>query len=115
MARGDLTARIEVLEEKVDALAELPARVSSLEVQVLQLRTEMRDEFSVVRQEMRTLNEETRAEMRSLKEELRAEMRALNDHTLTQIRVLHEEVIDRIARLDDGGATRRSQRSRKRR
>lgn len=108
MARGDLTARIEVLEEKVDALAELPARVSSLEVQVLQLRTEMRDEFSVVRQEMRALSDDARGE-------LRVEIRALEERLGTQMRVLHEEVIDRIARLDDGGATRRSQRSRKRR
>jgi hypothetical protein len=53
MAHGDLTTRVEVLEEKVDVLAELPARVSSLEVQILQLRTEMRDECSAVRHEMR--------------------------------------------------------------
>jgi uncharacterized coiled-coil DUF342 family protein len=115
MSSGDLVARVEVLEKRMTALEELPARVSALEVQVLQLRTEMRDEFSAVRQEMRALNEATRGEMRALGEELRGEMRALNDHTLTQVRVLHEEVIDRIARLDGNGGARRSNGRRKRR
>jgi len=126
MPSGDLLARVEVLEKRMTALEELPARVSALEMQVLQLRTEMRDEFSAVRQEMRALNESTRdemralgeklrGEMRSLEEGLRAEMRALNDHTLTQVRVLHEEVIDRIARLDGNGGARRSNGRRKRR
>jgi predicted nucleic acid-binding Zn-ribbon protein len=93
MSSGDLVARVEVLEKKMTALDELPARVSSLETQIVQLRTEMKGEFSAVRQEMR----------------------ALNDHTLTQVRILHEEVIDRIARLDESGGARRSNGRRKRR
>ena len=58
MANGDLVARVEVLEEKMTALEELPARVSSLETQIVQLRTEMKGEFSAVRLEMRGVGAE---------------------------------------------------------
>jgi len=96
MAERDLTERVEVLEMKVAALEELPARVTAVESQIVLLRDEMRGEFSAVRQEMRALNDETRAEMR-----------ALNEQTVTQMRVLHEDVIDRIAKLDEGRRPRR--------
>ena len=85
MASGDLTERVEVLEMKVAALEELPARISAVESQIVLLRDEMRSEFSAVRQEMRTLNEATS----------------------TQMRVLHEDVIDRIAKLGEGRRTPR--------
>ena len=78
-----LENRVEILEEKVEALAALPARVGRLEEQFLQLRQEMRDGFSAVRQEIREGDEETRSYMR----------------------VLHEDVIERIARI--GEAPRR--------
>jgi hypothetical protein len=99
MASRDLTDRVEVLEQKVTALEELPARMSALETQIVQLRGEMKGEFSAVRQEMRSLGES-----------LRGEMRTMNDQTLAQMRMLHEEVIDRIGKLDEG---RRSSRKRR--
>ena len=80
MASRDLTDRVEVLEQKVTALEELPARMSALETQIVQLRGEMKGEFSAARKEMGELN----------------------DRTLVQMRVLHEEVIDRIGKLDEG-------------
>src|SRR5580765_1524656 len=64
MADRNLTERVEVLEVKMASLEELPARVTAVESQIVQLRTEMRGEFSAVRQEMRALNDETRAEIR---------------------------------------------------
>ena len=80
MAVRTLTERAEVQEMKVEALEHLPARMSDLESQIVQHRTEMRSEFSSVRKEMRELNSETRAEMRTL----------------------HEEVLDRIAKISEG-------------
>ena len=53
MAVRNLTERAEVLEMKVEALEHLSARMSDLESQLVQLRTEMRSEFSSVRKEMR--------------------------------------------------------------
>lgn len=80
MASRNLTERVEVLEMEVEALKELPARMSAVESQIVELRTEMRAEFSAVRQEMRALNEETKA----------------------QLLTLHEEVLDRISRMGEG-------------
>ena len=101
MSSGDLVARVEVLEKKMTALEELPARVSSLETRIVQLRTEMKGEFSAVRQEMRSLKEETRVEMRSLEEELRAEIALLH---LAEIEVAAREVAQGDVDGDQRGA-----------
>ena len=91
-----LEKRVEILEHKVEILAQLPDRVSSLESQVLQLRTEMRDGFSAIQSEFTGLtramtagDEETRRELRSeiqagdeeTRRELRAEIRAGDEET----------------------------------
>ena len=61
MPDADLARRVEMLEETLRSLRELPhdvrelnRRMTGVEVQVLQLRTEMRDEFSATREEMAT-------------------------------------------------------------
>jgi hypothetical protein len=106
----DLVVRVRVLEEKVQALEELPARVTSIEMQIVQLRTEMRDEFSAVRAEIRAGDYALREEMRDGNEQLRRDMVDVNDRTLTQMRVLHEEVLERIAKLDEGRRARKRRR-----
>src|SRR3972149_4327545 len=82
-----LENRVEKLETQMLELRELPALVAEVGVQILQLRTEMRPEFSAMRQEIRTGDEETRRslreEMRAGDETLREEMRA-GDETLRQ-------------------------------
>ena len=80
----DLEKRVEILEDRVDLLEELPARVAGLESQVVQLRDEMRAEFSAVRTE------------------LRQEIRAGDQETQRLMRVLHEEVLARIETLGRG-------------
>ena len=80
MGPQTLARRVDMVEQRLDLLDELPPRMDRLESQILQLRDEMKSEFSAVRQEMRAGDEETRREMR----------------------VLHEEVIARIALLDEG-------------
>ena len=80
----DLEKRVEILEDRVDLLEQLPARVAGLESQVVQLRDEMRAEFSAVRTE------------------LRQEIRAGDQETQRLMRVLHEEVLARIETLDRG-------------
>jgi predicted phage gp36 major capsid-like protein len=110
MASRNLTERVEVLEMEVASLKEVPARMSAVESQIVQLRTEMRGEFSAVRAEMRAGHGELRAEMRAGHDELRAEMRALNEETKAQMRTLHEEVLDRIAKIGEGRPATRKQR-----
>jgi hypothetical protein len=80
MNEPSLNDRVQILEETVKELYGLPTRVEALELQIVQLREEMRGEFSVVRQEIRNGDEETRRYMR----------------------VLHEEVLARFAMLGQG-------------
>ena len=105
MARHTLTQRVEILEQKVEQLETLPARVAAVELQILLLRDEVRGEFSAVRQEIATLGEELRHEFRldlqDTTESLRAEIRQGDEETRRYMRVLHEDVIARIAALGD--------------
>ena len=48
MAARPLTERVEILEQKVGDLQELPARTAAVESQILQLRGEMREGFSAI-------------------------------------------------------------------
>ena len=131
MPEPNLTERVAFLERKVRDLEALPARMAGVELQIVQLREEMRVEFSAVRQdiagvreeiagvrgdlrgelqttaealrkEIREGDEETRREMRTLNEELRREMHEMNDETVRHMRVLHQEVLTRIAMTREG-------------
>ena len=58
---ADLIRRVEYLEETVESLRDLPdrtakleARMGAVETQIVQLRIEMRDEFSAIRRDMVT-------------------------------------------------------------
>ena len=114
MQEPTLLRRIEILEHKVELLEQLPARLQSVELQILQLRGEMRDGFSALRAEIRAGDEELRAELRmeiragdgQTRAELRAEIRAGDEETRRYMRVLHEDVIARIATLGEGGGPR---------
>jgi len=137
-----LERRIEILEEKMEQLRDVPVRLSAVESQIVQLRAEMQTGFSALRgqndetrgemvglrgemvrlndetrREMVRLNDETRREMVSLNDETRRELVRLNDETNAHLRVLHEEVISRIALLQEGHPTafRKNERKRKRR
>ena len=137
------SARIEILEENMEQLRDVPVRLSAVESQIVQLRAEMQTGFSALRGqndetrgEMVRLQDETRGEMVSLKDETRREMVSLNDETLRELvrlndetrremtklndetnahlRVLHEEVISRIALLQEGHQTAFRKNERKR-
>ena len=94
MQERSIVERVEILERKVEALEDLPARVTAVERQIVLLRTEMREGFSAIRTEMRGGDDETR---RSLREEIRGG----DDETRRYMRVLHEEVLERIALIGD--------------
>jgi predicted phage gp36 major capsid-like protein len=112
------------LERRVETLEQLPERVTSLAAQIVQLRDEMRSEFSATRAEARQSDE---AVVRMLREEmrqgndtvvrvLREEIRAGDEETrrvLTtrmddlfganerHMRLLHEDLVQRIATLKE--------------
>ena len=124
MVADDLPNRVAILEQKVEGLETLPARLESVEgrltaveSQIVQLRGEMNDGFSALRNdsrklaemiderfirqdaEMRRLNDETKAEMHLLNDETKTEMRRLNSETSAQMRVLYEDLKDTIKRI----------------
>ena len=63
----------------MEGLAALPAHVASVELQIVQLRDEMRLGFSAVRQEIREGDEETRRYRRVLHEDVIARLAALGE------------------------------------
>ena len=113
MADADFERRVDILEENMEQLREVPARLATIESQIVQLRAEMHDGLSAnrsettrlgemlrgemhelgdtLRVEMRGLNDQTRAEMHDLGDSLRAEMRGLNDETRAEMRTLNHE------------------------
>jgi hypothetical protein len=103
MRSQSIESRVEKLEARVTMFEELPARIDGLASQIVQLRTEIGDEFSAVREEMRAGDEETRRV-------LRADIQDLG----TQMRVLHEDVMSKLALLAEARAGRPSSRARER-
>jgi hypothetical protein len=71
----------------VEILEQLPERITALEVQIVQLREEMRSEFSA------TLIRDG---------ELSRTMRELFEANKTHMRVLHEDLVQRIATIKGG-------------
>jgi len=70
MVERSLEERVDMLERRVEILERLPEHVSALETQIVQLRDEMRAEFSTTRADARAGDEETRRYMRVLFEDL---------------------------------------------
>jgi len=120
MAHDPVIKRVEKLEKAVTALTGLPGevsqlsrRVGTLESQILQLRTEMKDEFSAVRHELGETRDNLLGVIESgsqatqqMFNEVRQDIGAFRQETntrfdglSTQMRVLHEDVIERISRL----------------
>ena len=126
MPKPSLPERVAILEEKVDSLAALPARVAGLESQVLQLRDEMRAGFSAIRSEFETtirsalaafrdefrveMRAEMHAEVHARGETLRGEIRAGDEETRRYMLVLHEDLVARISVIGEGQPPRRKRR-----
>ena len=97
---------MDIVEQKLAGLESLPGRMTALESQFLQLREEMRAEFSAIRTEIqtgddtviRTLREEIRAGDEETRRMLREDVSALGTH----MRVLHEDLVERIGRIQEG-------------
>ena len=87
MPHPPLARRVEILEEKVDALSLLPARVAVVETQLVAIRGDINS---------------LRVEMSTMRDELRAEIRTGDEETRRHMRVLHEDVISRMALLQEG-------------
>ena len=119
MAEKSLEKRVNMLERGIEILEQLPDRVTALEVQIVELRGEMRAEFSATRNEARegdqrvlqTLRADIRAGdervIQALRQEihagdehvvqtLRQEIRAGDEETRRFMRILYEDLVERI-------------------
>ena len=110
MSAESLAIRMDGLERRVEILEQLPERVTALEVQIVELRDEMRSEFSATRAMIRagdegvisTLREEIRTGDERTTMTLREEIRSGDEETRRYMRVLHEDLVGRIAALREG-------------
>jgi len=122
-----IESRADNLERRVTDLETLPDRIPAIESQIVQLRTEMRGEFSAVREEIRTgdrvlgerIDETTRVlgeridETTRVLQRLEETTRVLGeriDENGRHMRVLHEDVIGRLAIIQEGQSARRRRR-----
>ena len=97
MAARSLTGRVEILEQHVEELRELPPRVAAVESQILQLRGEMQSGISAIRGDVEAL----RGDVEAVRGDVKA-VRGDIEETRRHMRVLHEEVLSRIALLVEG-------------
>ena len=81
MQERSIVERIVIPETKAEGLDVAPEPAAALELQLLQLREEIRTEFSAVRDEVRSGDEETRRHLRLLHDTLIARLSALGDAT----------------------------------
>ena len=93
MAGQSVESRVESLERRVTDLEGSQQPLDGLATQILQLRTEMREGFSAIR------------------EEFHRDLAALGN----QMRVLHEDVIARLTLTHEGGAGEHASRKARRR
>lgn len=113
-----LSKRMDTVEQKLAGLQSLPGRMTALESQFLQLREEMRAEFSAIRTETQAGDEETRQVLREEISVVRKEMQAGDEETRrvlreeiaglgTHMRVLHEALVEQIKLTQEGRPDRR--------
>ena len=107
MQQRSVIERIEILEKRVEILERLPERVTAVELQLVQLRDEMRAGFSATRAEMRAGDEETRRLFLESEEETRRLLREGDEETRRYMRILHEDVIARLSMLEPSRGSRR--------
>ena len=110
MPDAGLIRRIEILEQNVEGLEFLPARITGLESQILQLNNDMRAGFSAIRQEMTTGIDALRTELVEQISQLEERTTTGDEETRRYMRVLHEDVIERISRIQEGPPPRRRKR-----
>ncbi len=97
MNAPSLAKRMDNLEKIVEPLRGLPDRVTALEVQVVQLRTEMRDESSAIRRDMVTKDDLVGF---ATKDDLAAAVAPLA--TKAEMRMLHEDLVERLKVIGEG-------------
>jgi hypothetical protein len=100
-----IVERIQVLEQNVAALEQLPARMAAVELQIVQLREEMRDQFSATRADLRE-------EMNILTNHARQHADGLNEESRRHAVVLYEDLKATILAISEGTPRSRKKKNR---
>lgn len=79
MQPRSLEERVTMLERQMLETRDLPQGATKLELQIVQHRQEIRDEFSAIRSEMRTGDDNTRVFMRVLYEDVLSRLQAIGE------------------------------------
>lgn len=96
MPTRTIEKRVDDLEIAMTSLSVLPARVTSLDTQIVHLRDEMRAGFSAMRGELG----DVRGELKGLRDEFRTGPERMA--TWSETRVMYEDLIERIKLLGEG-------------
>ena len=86
MQERSIVERVMIPETKLEGLDVAPDRTAALELQLMQLREEIRTAFSAICEEVRGGDEETRRHVRLLHDTLIARLSALGDGLLRRKR-----------------------------
>ena len=84
----------------------LPARVAGVELQIVQLREEMREAFSATRSEFNGKVDGLRAELHGIRDELLTEIRVGDQATRDFMRMLYEDTKTMIRTMGEGAQGR---------
>jgi hypothetical protein len=93
MERESLDRRVDILEQHVEMLKDLPARMTLFEAQILQLRSDMNGGFSALSYAVNALHGDMVARLDTHDQKF--------DDLRRDMHLLHEDVLERIARLGE--------------
>jgi hypothetical protein len=91
-----------MLEEQMQELRELPARIAGVELEIVQLRQEMQESFSATRSELGGKVEGLRVEMHGIRDEFRAEIRTGLQQLKDFMLMLYEDNKSSIRTIGEG-------------
>ena len=106
MPPSPLTRRVQILEEKVELLEKLPARIDTIELQILQFREDVRVEFSATRAEFLARIALTEGALLHEINQLDERAASRDAEARRFMRMLYEDAIARIATMGEGGRSR---------
>ncbi len=100
MEGESLDRRVEILEQHVEMLKDLPTRMTLFEAQTLQLRSDMNSGFSALSYAVNALHADMVARFEAHDRRFDAQDVKFKDLE-RHMHMLHEDVLERIARLND--------------
>ena len=100
MERESIDRRVDILEQHVEMLRDLPTRMTLFEAQMLQLRSDMNSGFSALSYAVNALHADMVARFEAHDRRFDAQDEKFID-LKRHMHMLHEDALERIARLSE--------------